>query len=183
MKPIERVKKIINFYKSSISAFEKSTGLSNNSIQTAIKRKSNLKDETLNTILKKYTEINPTWLLTGKGSMLLDNNKDGVVSGSVVSEPEAVYKTTPVREKEPPQASVLQPEIQFLREKITFLENIIKDKGEIINLYKVSLKDKEETIISQKEKLKVPAEPPANQSRLTLQQRLQEDNKRKGLRK
>jgi len=110
--------------------------------------------------LEGYPEINPGWLLTGKGSMLLDNNND-VVSESVVSEPEAVYKTTPVKEKEPLQAVVLHPEIQFLREKI-------KDKEEIINLHKEriklmndtiifqkeGLKDKEETIISQKEKLK-----------------------------
>ncbi len=69
MKPIERVKELIIYLDISISAFEKATGMSNNSIQTAIKRVSNLKDDTLNTILIKYPEVSAEWLLTGKGSM------------------------------------------------------------------------------------------------------------------
>ncbi len=71
MKPVERVKDIIKYKRISVSAFEKITGMSNNSIQIALKRNSNLKDETLNNILKTYPDINPTWLLTGKGEMTL----------------------------------------------------------------------------------------------------------------
>lgn len=89
MKPIERVKIIIHHYGLSISAFEKKTGLSNNSIQTAIKRNSNLKDETLNTILKKFPQIDPTWLLTGQGSMIQN----------MVSEPNPQYPTVLDEEK------------------------------------------------------------------------------------
>lgn len=69
MKPIERVKEIIKFYNLSISAFEKRTQMSNNSIQTAIKRVANLKDDTLNNILKAFPDISAEWLLTGKGTM------------------------------------------------------------------------------------------------------------------
>jgi phage repressor protein C with HTH and peptisase S24 domain len=53
---------------------KKACNLSNNSIQTAIKRKSNLKDKTLNKILDTFPEINPTWLLTGKESMLKEES-------------------------------------------------------------------------------------------------------------
>ncbi|WP_271765960.1 hypothetical protein [Aquimarina algiphila] len=70
MKPINRVEQIIKHKNLSISGFEKTTGLSNNSIQTAIKRNSNLKDETLNTILSTFPEISAEWLLTGNGIML-----------------------------------------------------------------------------------------------------------------
>lgn len=70
MKPVDRVLQIIKYKNLSISGFEKATGLSNNSIQTAIKRKSNLKDETLNIILNTFTDISAEWLLTGKGNML-----------------------------------------------------------------------------------------------------------------
>lgn len=69
-KPINRVKDIIEYYKLNISNFEKEVGLSNNSIQTAIKRESNLKDETLNTILNRFDDISAEWLLTGNGEML-----------------------------------------------------------------------------------------------------------------
>ncbi|APD06889.1 hypothetical protein UJ101_01370 [Flavobacteriaceae bacterium UJ101] len=72
MKPIDRVKIIINKNRLSISAFEKKVGLSNNTIQIALKRGSNLKDETLNSILNVFPDINPTWLLTGRGNMFLE---------------------------------------------------------------------------------------------------------------
>lgn len=75
MKPVERVEIIIKFKGVSISAFEKATGMSNNSIQTAIKRVSNLKDDTLNSILNCFPDISAEWLLTGKGSMLKDDFK------------------------------------------------------------------------------------------------------------
>lgn len=69
MKPIERVKVIIDKNRLSVSAFEKKVGLSNSSIQIALKRNSNLKDETLNSILSVYPDISPNWLLTGEGGM------------------------------------------------------------------------------------------------------------------
>lgn len=85
MKPVDRVQLIINHYKLSISAFEKKVGLSNNSIQTAIKRNSNLKDDTLNIILSVFTEIRAEWLLTGKGEMLCANNQSKL-RGDVVEQ-------------------------------------------------------------------------------------------------
>lgn len=87
MKPIERVKNIIEYNKLSISAFEKKTGMSNNSIQTAIKRTSNLKDDTLNSILNAFQDISAEWLLTGKGEML--KNREEVQN--MVNEPEEKY--------------------------------------------------------------------------------------------
>jgi len=69
MKPIERVKEIIRYYNLSISGFEKKIQMSNNSIQTAIKRVAHLKDNTLNKIINTFPDISPEWLLTGNGKM------------------------------------------------------------------------------------------------------------------
>ena len=69
----ERIKRIIDHYGISVRAFEKSIGASNNSIQTTIKRKSDVKTGTINKILQVYKEISQEWLLTGKGSMLKEN--------------------------------------------------------------------------------------------------------------
>ena len=72
MKPVERVKKLIEHYHDGVvSRFEKRIGLSNNSIQTAIKKNANLKDVTLNAILDNYPDVNPLWLLRGQEEMLL----------------------------------------------------------------------------------------------------------------
>lgn len=80
MKPINRVKEIIEKYSLNVSSFEKEVKLSNNSIQTALKRESNLKDETLNSILKRFPEISAEWLLTGNGEMI----KSGVSSDKLI---------------------------------------------------------------------------------------------------
>ncbi|MFY7666142.1 hypothetical protein [Flavobacterium sp.] len=68
-KPIQRIKKIIEAYRLSVSAFEKRCNMSNNSIQVAIKRNANVKDETLINILEAFPDISPSWLLTGNGAM------------------------------------------------------------------------------------------------------------------
>lgn len=70
MKPIDRVNEIIKYKNLPVSTFEKEVGLSNNAIQSAIKRNSNLKDETLINILNRFKEIDPIWLLLGEGYML-----------------------------------------------------------------------------------------------------------------
>ena len=95
-KPIERVQEIISKERLAISAFEKACGLSNNSVQTAIKRKSNLKDETLNSILNAFPKYNPTWILTGKGEKLVDNLLINETGGDTVKEPNrASYNQSP----------------------------------------------------------------------------------------
>ncbi|UMY66763.1 MULTISPECIES: helix-turn-helix transcriptional regulator [unclassified Flavobacterium] len=69
-KPIARIRQIIKDKNLSVSAFEKKIGMSNNSIQVALKRNANVKDETLNHILAAFPEISAEWLLTGKGTMI-----------------------------------------------------------------------------------------------------------------
>lgn len=95
MKPIERVKKIIQYYNLSICSFEKKTNMSNNSIQTAIKRTAKLKDETLNNILNAFPNISPEWLLTGNGKMLRrENTYDATTSNTIINESTRTYQTT-----------------------------------------------------------------------------------------
>ena len=108
MKPIERVKKVIEYKKLSISGFEKATGMSNNSIQTAIKRNANLKDDTLNSILICFPDISAEWLLTGNGYMLKEENKIEMN----LNEPNAAYT------KSKPGEDLLLAKIKFQEEQI-----------------------------------------------------------------
>ena len=94
MKPIERVKEIIRYYGLSISAFEKKIHMSNNSIQTAIKRTASMKDETLIHILTTFPDISPEWLLLGNGKMFRkDNVYDNTNSNSAANENRDTYPT------------------------------------------------------------------------------------------
>lgn len=76
----DRVKQLIDYERISVMGFEKKINAGNNSIGTAIKRKSNLSGDILSKILSVYDHVNPKWLLIGKGEMLIEKS-------SIVSEP------------------------------------------------------------------------------------------------
>lgn len=67
----KRVEEVINHYNLNVRSFEERVGVSNNSIGTAIRRHASFKSNVLNKILQAFPQVNPTWLLTGQGEMLL----------------------------------------------------------------------------------------------------------------
>lgn len=71
-KAIERVFKYLKYKDIKHTRFEKEIGLSNGYLNTQLKRKANLGEEVLNKILDNCLHLNPTWLLTGRGEMLLE---------------------------------------------------------------------------------------------------------------
>lgn len=113
MKAIHRLKQYIDIKGFSNSSFEKKNNLSNGYIGTQIKRNADLGEGVLNKVLDNCLEINPEWLLTGKGKMLRGEKKE-----------------TP---------ALTPSEKQQLEEKIHLLENIIKDKDKIIALQEKQL--------------------------------------------
>ena len=69
-KTLERIKKFIDCKGLSVSAFEKSVGMSNASFGKSLKNKGAIGTDKLENILKVYPELSATWLLTGRGDML-----------------------------------------------------------------------------------------------------------------
>ncbi len=65
---VERVKFFIKFKKISLRKFAEIIGVSHSLINNT----KSLGSDKLESILTKYPEINPTWLLTGKGDMLVE---------------------------------------------------------------------------------------------------------------
>lgn len=68
---LERIKEYIDFKKLAVSAFERSIGMSNASFGKSLKNGGAIGTDKLENILNIYTDINPVWLLTGKGDMLI----------------------------------------------------------------------------------------------------------------
>jgi len=68
---IQRIKQYIDFKGLTVSSFEKSTGMSNGSFSCQLKNNKTIGVDKLENILRTYPELNPEWLLTGKGTMLL----------------------------------------------------------------------------------------------------------------
>ena len=70
---LDRIKEFIDYKNISISAFEKSLGMSNASFSKSLKSGKGIGTDKLDNILNIYPEISPEWLLTGKGSMLRES--------------------------------------------------------------------------------------------------------------
>ncbi|MBI9056822.1 MAG: hypothetical protein JEZ01_03520 [Labilibaculum sp.] len=72
-----RLSVFLDLKKISISEFEKVISVSNGLIRKAIRGEKSLGSDKLEKIFFSYPQINPTWLLTGKGEMLFSENKVG----------------------------------------------------------------------------------------------------------
>ena len=70
MKAIERLIQYIDYKGFSNRGFEIQIGLSNGYIGTQLKRNADLGESILNKILDNCLDINPIWLISGKGDML-----------------------------------------------------------------------------------------------------------------
>ena len=88
-----RIKEYIDYKNISVSAFEKSLGMSNASFSKCLKSGKGIGTDKLENILNIYPDISPDWLLTGEGSMLRTAEKPQ--SDVVSSDSEIKPATTP----------------------------------------------------------------------------------------
>jgi len=116
-----RLSEFITLKKISISEFEKVISVSNGLISKAIRGKKSIGSDKLEKIILSYTEINPTWLLTGEGEMLLSEEKKAA---------------SPLSGKEKNTLNGGEcKECEKLKEKISFLEQLLEAKNETIKAY------------------------------------------------
>jgi len=85
---IHRIKQYIDFKGIKVSIFEKEVGMSNGSFASQLKNNKTIGVNKLENILKKYSEINVEWLLTGNGNMLKCDvlNEEGIVYDRIEKE-------------------------------------------------------------------------------------------------
>lgn len=69
----ERLGKYIEYKGISFYAFENSLNVSRGSISKAVKDGKSIGSNVIENIMSVYTDINPVWLVMGKGEMLLEN--------------------------------------------------------------------------------------------------------------
>lgn len=123
---LERIKEYIDHKGISISAFEKSIGMGNASFGKSLKNNGAIGTDKLENILNIYSDINPAWLLTGKGNMLKQEDENS----SIVCKPvmESKHKTLEIdiyykmyKEKDE-ENKVLLKEIGRLEERLESCE-------------------------------------------------------------
>ena len=118
----KRVAKIIEVNKLNIRSFEEKIDVSNNSIGTAIRRKASFKSNVLNKILHAFPEVDPTWLLTGRGTMFLEGSSHGLVQ-----EPPSSYEVSMLNTKiKENLLELLSKDEEVGKLLSTQIENIIK---------------------------------------------------------
>ena len=77
MKAIGRIKQYIDYKGLTNRTFEQNNDLSNGYIATQLKRNADLGEGILTKILENCLDLNPLWLITGKGEML--KNGDNII--------------------------------------------------------------------------------------------------------
>ncbi len=87
------IKQLIEELGLSVNAFEQSIGIGPSTIAKAIRNEKSIKGDSIDKILKKYPNVNPIWLETGRGEMFLDMN----VKASAPKEIFTFGKTVPTR--------------------------------------------------------------------------------------
>ncbi|MCO5254181.1 MAG: hypothetical protein M9892_07460 [Bacteroidetes bacterium] len=75
---LERIKEFIDYKGISIKKFEEIIGYSNGAFASQLKRKRSIGVDKLENILSFFPEINPNWLITGEGNMLLSESENGL---------------------------------------------------------------------------------------------------------
>lgn len=117
MKAIERLIQYIDYKGFNNRSFEKQIGLSNGYIGTQLKRNADLGESILNKILDNCLDINPIWLISGKGEML--------------------------KQKEVPMVPVINEKdtyiIELQKDKIRSLEKELQDQKQTIEQLKKEL--------------------------------------------
>jgi len=122
---IQRIKKFIDYKHISVRKFEMSIGFSNGAFATQYKKNKTIGSDKLEKILQEYRELNPIWLLTGEGTMLLQ--EEYKITGKVinpVSESNTRYDKLP---------DYLQKYINQLETEVDMLRTDVKQKQSLID--------------------------------------------------
>lgn len=83
---LQRIKQYIDAKGIKVSALEREVGMSNGSFASQLKNNKTIGVDKLENILRKYTDVNPEWLLTGNGNMFRLENLSAVNLVSAASE-------------------------------------------------------------------------------------------------
>lgn len=120
MKVTDRLQAYLEYKQISPYTFERTCGIANGYLKKQMKGKGTIGSDIVERITEKYRDLNVTWLLTGKGQMLIAQYAHGDFV-SEIADRESRY-------------GMHDQVITLLREKILILESALADKEKIIKL-------------------------------------------------
>jgi hypothetical protein len=113
---VSRLKLYLDFKAIAVSLAEKEINLSNASLAKPFKNGTAIKTDTLEKFLLTYVDIDPEWLLTGKGNMLKSDGKEVISADNKII------------------IEQLRDKIDMQSDIIAGLKNSVKDKEKINTL-------------------------------------------------
>ena len=113
---LQRIKQYIDYKDISLRGFELSIGLSNGSFTSQLKNGKTIGVDKLEKILQVYDELNPDWVLIGKGSMLRESQDNVTTSDSYLLELYGVNKKYTVLLEE--KIKVMDEHLRICREEL-----------------------------------------------------------------
>ncbi|MEP3387117.1 MAG: hypothetical protein ABJO02_02960 [Reichenbachiella sp.] len=126
MKIIHRILKFIQNESISSDQLKSSLGLGKDALQLAVSEDGSVSTDVLEEICKQYPQLNPIWLVTGKGEMLIDDYHEIGKAIENVESQDGIYNVIAGKDIE----------IQLLKEHIEGLNELIKVKNKLIDEYK-----------------------------------------------
>lgn len=136
---LERIKEYIDSKGISVSAFERSIGMSNASFGKSLKNKGNIGSDKIENILRIYPDINPVWLLTGKDEMLKSKSDSNIISNVGDNNINAVGGSNVVTNQNKNAENKIKELERIINEKdikIRELQKTITDKDAMIDSFK-----------------------------------------------
>lgn len=164
----DRLFQFIQYQDVSIRKFEQGIGISQGTLNKAIKNKTDIQSKWLRVIVENFPKLSLDWLVLGEGEMLRPNfsindssltvkdntnavvAKDSTVKGtkivSTIEEAEKAYVEGSslkgvARNALSIQLKDLEYENKFLKEKLSLCEEKVKMKDEMIEMLKSMVKD------------------------------------------
>ncbi len=125
---IERIKAYIDYKGIKIAPFEKSIGMSNASFGKSLKNNGSIGTDKLENILSTYSDINPTWLLTGEGNML----KSGSPNVDEVTPKAKKAEKTAGKGENPTILTYMREQAAAHREELREKDTVIEQKNQEI---------------------------------------------------
>ena len=114
----DRIKQFIDYKKLTINKFSDAVGTSNSYFNKLIKNETNIGSDKIENILQAFPEINPIWLVTGKGKMILSDMEK-------VSPPKSSNITNDSEDKNRSKSyEIIVQENKLLEEKIEMLNQM-----------------------------------------------------------
>lgn len=123
-KNIDRISQLIEHKELSVRAFELSIGASNGAFGRAIRNRTDISSEWLSIIVEKYPDINPNWLLTGRGEMIRNEESQATNVETTI-----VYKSDPkdleIIKDKTRIIALQEDKIRMLEEKVAILPAVL----------------------------------------------------------